>query len=64
MDVETLVDLLRETEESHGRYEANAPEHEWPVWYGAYMSSRQQGRSSDEAFDDASAYVERQLAGE
>jgi hypothetical protein len=57
MDVETLANLLREAEEHHGPYEATAPEHHWSGWYAAYISARDQGRTSEEASNDAQ-YIE------
>jgi hypothetical protein len=64
MDVATLAELLRETEEQHGHYEATAPEHPWSEWYAAYISARQQGRTQEEASSDAALYLEREQAGE
>ena len=40
MDVATLSDLLRETAEHHGSFEAVAPPHDWWDWYAAYMDAR------------------------
>jgi hypothetical protein len=57
MDVANLAELLRETEEQHGHYEPSAPKHRWSDWYAAYIVARQQGRSSDEAYRDASAFL-------
>jgi hypothetical protein len=62
MDVATLTNLLREAEEHHGSYEATAPEHHWSGWYAAYISSRQQGRTPEEASEDAARYMESQQA--
>jgi hypothetical protein len=62
MDVATLTDLLREAEEHHGPYEATAPEHHWSGWYAAYISARQQGRTPEEASEDAAQYMEGQQA--
>src|SRR2546421_5012872 len=45
MDVATLTDLLRETEERHGTYESTAPKHHWSGWYAAYIVARQRGRT-------------------
>jgi hypothetical protein len=64
MDVSTLADLLRETEEHHGPYEATAPPHHWSGWYAAYITARQQGRTSEQAAGDAGRYVEHELAGQ
>ncbi|HEY0813399.1 MAG TPA: hypothetical protein VGE11_08940 [Pseudonocardia sp.] len=58
MDATTLAELLRETEEQHGHYEPSAPKHHWSDWYAAYIVARQQGRTPDEAYGDASAALE------
>jgi hypothetical protein len=58
MDVATLAELLRETEEQHGHYEPSAPKHHWSDWYAAYIVARQQGRTPDEAYRDASAALD------
>jgi hypothetical protein len=58
MDVTTLSGLLREAEEHHARYEASAPPHQWPDWYAGYIVAREQGRTPDEAFSDATRHVE------
>ncbi|HWZ70867.1 MAG TPA: VOC family protein [Casimicrobiaceae bacterium] len=58
LDVATLTELLRETEERHGKYEATAPKHHWSGWYGAYIVARERGRSPDEAAKDAALHVE------
>jgi hypothetical protein len=64
MDVATLTDLLREAEEHHGPYEATAPKHHWSAWYAAYISARGQGRTPEEASDDAALHMERLRAEE
>jgi hypothetical protein len=64
MDVATLTDLLREAEEHHGPYEATAPKHHWSGFYAAYISAREQGRTPEEASDDAALYMEGVLAGQ
>lgn len=53
VDVSTLRDLLRETEERHGQYEPTAPRHHWSEWYARYMVARAQGKTSEEAFTSA-----------
>jgi hypothetical protein len=58
MDVAALAALLREAEEHHGPYEAVAPEHHWSDWYAAYIAARQEGRSPDQASDDAGRALE------
>ncbi|HUC01092.1 MAG TPA: bleomycin resistance protein [Solirubrobacterales bacterium] len=62
MDVATLADLLREAEEHHGPYEASAPKHHWSGFYAAYIVAREQGRSPEEADQDARAYMDGILA--
>jgi hypothetical protein len=62
MDVVTLTDLLREAEEHHGAYEATAPQHHWSGWYAAYINARQQGRSPDEASEEAARYIDGRRA--
>jgi catechol 2,3-dioxygenase-like lactoylglutathione lyase family enzyme len=58
MDVATLTELLREAEERHGKYEATAPKHHWSGWYSAYIVARQQGRTPEEAANDAALHLE------
>ena len=58
MDVDTLVPLLREAEEGHGDYEANAPKHHWSQWYAAYLVARTRGRSVADARQDAALHME------
>jgi catechol 2,3-dioxygenase-like lactoylglutathione lyase family enzyme len=48
-DVATLTELLRETEEHHGKYEPTAPKHHWSGWYAAYIVARQDGKAPEEA---------------
>jgi catechol 2,3-dioxygenase-like lactoylglutathione lyase family enzyme len=59
MDVPTLTELLRETEQHHGAYEATAPKHHWSGWYAAYIVARQRGRTPEEAAKDAARHMER-----
>ena len=58
MDVATLTDLLRETEEHHGAYEATAPKHHWSEWYAAYIVARERGKTPEEAAKDAALHME------
>ena len=58
LDVATLTNLLRETEEQHGKYEPTAPKHHWSEWYAAYMVAREQGKTSEEAVTAASQRIE------
>jgi hypothetical protein len=62
MDVDTLSGLLREAEEHHGPYEANAPKHHWSDFYAAYIVAREQGRSPEEADQDARRHMDGLLA--
>jgi catechol 2,3-dioxygenase-like lactoylglutathione lyase family enzyme len=61
-DVPTLTELLRETEEHHGKYEPTAPKHHWSGWYAAYIVARQNGKTPDEAAKEGKLNVERALA--
>src|SRR5262245_51052091 len=58
VDVATLVPLLREAEEHHGRYEATAPKHHWSDWYAAYLVARERGRTPEDAARDAAIHME------
>ena len=57
MDVETLAELLHETAEHHGAFEAVAPAHDWWDWYAPYLLARLEGRTSDEATAAAGTYM-------
>jgi hypothetical protein len=57
MDVAALADLLQETSEHHGTFEASAPKHNWWDWYAAYMNAREQERSPEEASKAAGRYM-------
>jgi len=58
MDVASLAELLRETEEHHGNYEKTHPKHHWWDWYASYLSARQNGSSPEEAVAAADRYME------
>jgi len=60
--VASLTELLKETEEHHGEYEATAPKHHWSGWYAAYIVARQRGRTADEAAKDAALRIEGSLS--
>jgi catechol 2,3-dioxygenase-like lactoylglutathione lyase family enzyme len=62
MDVAILTELLRETENRHGEYEASAPKHHWSGWYAAYIVARQRGRTPDEAAKDAALHMKDQVS--
>jgi catechol 2,3-dioxygenase-like lactoylglutathione lyase family enzyme len=57
VDVATLAELLRETEQHHGGYEATAPKHHWSGWYAAYIVARERGRTPEEAAKDAALHM-------
>ena len=57
LDVASLADLLHETAEHHGSFEAVAPPHDWWDWYAAYMVARQDGSAPDEASEAANRYM-------
>src|SRR5881398_2054607 len=40
-DVSALAQLLHETSERHGVFEAAAPAHDWWDWYAAYLDARE-----------------------
>jgi catechol 2,3-dioxygenase-like lactoylglutathione lyase family enzyme len=58
MDVATLAELLRETEEHHGQYEKTHGAHHWWDWYAPYLSARQNGSSPEEASAAADRYMD------
>jgi hypothetical protein len=35
-----ITELLRETDNEHVKAERRLPEHEWQIWFGAYMHAR------------------------
>ena len=57
MGVAALSNLLHETSERHGAFEAVAPPHDWWDWYAAYMAARQDGSAPDEASQAANRYM-------
>jgi len=58
LDVGSLTELLRETEEHHGKYEPTAPKHHWSEWYAAYMVARLRGRTPEEAAEEGKLRIE------
>src|SRR3981081_3805271 len=58
LDVSTLTELLRETEQHHGEYEPTAPKHHWSGWYAAYIVARQDGKTPDEAAKLGKLHIE------
>jgi catechol 2,3-dioxygenase-like lactoylglutathione lyase family enzyme len=61
MDVATLAELLRETEEHHGHYEKTHAAHHWWDWYAPYLSARQNDSSPAEAAAAANRYMDEVL---
>jgi hypothetical protein len=57
MDIAGLAQLLHETAERHGAFEAIAPPHDWWDWYAAYMDARGAGSTPDEAAAAAGRYM-------
>src|SRR3954468_8777614 len=57
IDVAALAQLLHETAEHHGSFEAVAPPHDWWDWYAAYMDARERGRTPEEASVAAGRYM-------
>ena len=64
LDVETLTELLQETEKRHGMYEPTAPKHHWSGWYAAYVVARERGKTPDDAAKAASLHIEGALAAQ
>ena len=58
MDVATLADLLHETADHHGAFEARAQKHDWWDWYAPYLEARLDGKSSAEATRADDRYME------
>jgi catechol 2,3-dioxygenase-like lactoylglutathione lyase family enzyme len=56
-DPAALAELLHETSERHGAFEAVAPPHDWWDWYAAYMDARIGGNTPDEAAEAAGRYM-------
>jgi hypothetical protein len=56
-DIAALAELLKETSEHHGSFEAVAPPHDWWDWYAAYMVARQAGCDADEAAAAGNKYM-------
>ena len=57
MEVASLADLLHETSEHHGLYEAVAAPHDWWDWYAAYMNAREGGAKPADAAAAAGRYM-------
>jgi hypothetical protein len=59
MDVATLAELLHETAEHHDPFEKAAPEHDWWDWYAPYLDARLQGRTPEQASEEAGRYMDK-----
>ena len=57
IDVAGLAQLLHETADHHGSFEAAAPPHDWWDWYAAYLEARERGRTPEEATSAAGRYM-------
>lgn len=57
MDIDAKAQLLRETAQHHGSFEAVAPPHDWWDWYAAYMDARERGSTPEEASAVADRYM-------
>ncbi|HKY67166.1 MAG TPA: hypothetical protein VJM49_12380 [Acidimicrobiales bacterium] len=56
-DIAALAQLLQETADHHGSFEAVAPPHDWWDWYAAYMDARQRGDTPEAAATAAGQYM-------
>ena len=56
-NIASLAQLLQETAEHHGHFEALAPPHDWWDWYAAYMMAREAGSTPDDAAAAAGRYM-------
>jgi hypothetical protein len=61
-DVESMTQLLRETEQRHRSYEAGAAKHDWSAWYAAYIVARECGKTPDDAAREATRHAETSRA--
>jgi hypothetical protein len=57
VDVAALAELLHETADHHGSFEAVAPPHDWWDWYAAYMDARERGSTPEAASVAAGRYM-------
>ena len=55
--VADTAQLLKETAEHHGAFEAVAPPHDWWDWYAAYFVARQGGASPEDAVAAGDKYM-------
>jgi hypothetical protein len=57
MDVARLAELLHETADHHGAFEARAPKHDWWNWYAPYLNAREDGKTPEAAALEADRYM-------
>ena len=57
MYIPALAELLHETAEHHGAFEAVAPPHDWWDWYAAYIDARRSGSTPEQASAAAGRYM-------
>jgi hypothetical protein len=57
VDVATLAELLHETADHHGAFEARAPKHNWWDWYAPYLDARERGDTPEAATLAADRYM-------
>ena len=58
VDTSPTVCSAKPRKRNHGQYEATAPKHHWSNWYAAYMVARQQGKTPEDAAQDAERHME------
>jgi hypothetical protein len=56
-DVGRLAELLHETADHHGSFEALAAPHDWWDWYAPYLDARLEGETSEAATAAADRYM-------
>jgi catechol 2,3-dioxygenase-like lactoylglutathione lyase family enzyme len=59
IDIATLAELLRETEQHHGAYEKTHGKHNWWDWYAPYLNARLNNKTPEEAAAAADRYMEK-----
>ena len=56
-DIASLAQLLKETSEHHGPFEAAAPSHNWWDWSAAYIDARSRGSNAEESSAAAARHM-------
>jgi catechol 2,3-dioxygenase-like lactoylglutathione lyase family enzyme len=62
VDVPSMTTMLKEAEEHHGKYEPTAPKHHWSDFYAAYVISRQNGSTPEQAAEAGARNVTAALS--